>query len=126
MAASRRACRPSWTTSLTCRWRAGLSDRKPWRERTRALGPDRVRHALLGETRLGSARELFLPCRGLAGRFSVLFALRHEALERRASQLLVGRLRLARGLGRESRRGAQSQTDDRSHHAHGWHSSLTP
>ena len=45
MAASRRTCRPSWTTSSTHGWRAGPLDRKPWRERSglRAFNESRCR-----------------------------------------------------------------------------------
>src|SRR6185295_10466913 len=83
---------------------------------------DRVRHALLGEARLGSASELPIRSRRIARLLRVRFALLHEAVEGRAGELLLGGLRLASCILRKGitanatcKRNHQSDQYDHSH-----------
>src|SRR5437879_12820323 len=69
---------------------------------TARSSPHRVVHAFLGEAVLSHASELLLPRLGRAGSRCVPFALRHEALERRARELLVGSLGFAGRVLRKS------------------------
>src|ERR1022692_305600 len=62
----------------------------------KVLGSDRVSDALLGETILGGAGELFFRRRLVACRLGIGFALLHEARHCGASKLLAFRIRFAR------------------------------
>src|SRR5262249_3370542 len=66
-------------------------------------GADRVGHAFLGEARLGGTSKFLARCRRIACLLRVALTFLHEAVERRAGELLFGGLRLA---GRILRKGA--------------------
>jgi len=65
------------------------------RHRFSSAGADRVGHAFLGEARLGGAGELAISGGRVARLLGVGLAFLHEAVERRAGELLLRRLRLA-------------------------------